>query len=63
MLVYYIICTYISPQTDSLVDEAVLPAKRRDMLPTHEIVEGTHVEDLKEPYVGEKRSPSPPSPV
>ena len=62
MLVYYIINTYISPQTDSLIDEAVLPAQLGDVLPSH-VVEGDVVEDLKEPYVGEKRSPSPPSPV
>lgn len=39
MAVYYIICTWISPQTESLIDVAVLPPQRGD-LEAPQIMEG-----------------------
>lgn len=35
LLSYYVICTYISPLTDALVDEAVLPPQKGDISPSN----------------------------
>ena len=46
---YYVICTYISPITSALVDEAVLPPQKGDVTPgddsagsTYEAKDGSH---------------------
>ena len=48
---YYVICTYISPITSALVDEAVLPPQKGDVDPgddstgsTYEIKDGFHAQ-------------------
>jgi len=52
--VYYIICTYISPQTTSLVDEAVYPPGKDEAISP---VEGSALgEDMKETAVTEKET-------
>ena len=33
LLSYYVICTYVSPITSALVDEAVLPPQKGDLSP------------------------------
>lgn len=35
LLSYYVICTYISPLTSALVDEAVLPPQKGDISPSN----------------------------
>lgn len=56
-LVYYGL-NWLHPQTVSVIDVAVLPPQKGDVLPT--TTEGSVVEDLKEPMVHEKRdTPSP----
>ena len=36
LLSYYVICTYISPLGDALIDEAVLPPQKGDVSPHSE---------------------------
>jgi NCS1 family nucleobase:cation symporter-1 len=51
---YYVICTYISPQTTSLVDEAVYPPGKDEAASP---IEGSALgEDLKETAVTEKET-------
>jgi hypothetical protein len=52
---------YISPQTVSVIDVAVLPPQKGDVLPI--VTEGTIVEDLKEPMVHDHEKRDTPSPV
>ena len=47
LLSYYIICTYISPLGEALIDEAVLPPQKGDVSPdsnesTYEAKAGVH---------------------
>ena len=51
LLSYYVICTYISPITSALVDEAVLPPQKGDVSPgddgigsTYETKDGFHAQ-------------------
>lgn len=46
-LTHYVLCTYVSPETSSLVDEAVYPPGKGEMPPSP--IEGEVVEDTKEP--------------
>ena len=48
---YYVICTYVSPITSALVDEAVLPPQKGDVTPgdestgsTYETKDGFHAQ-------------------
>jgi hypothetical protein len=51
---YYVICTYISPQTTSLVDEAVYPPGKDEAISP---IEGsTPSEDMKDVAVTEKET-------
>ncbi len=52
LLSYYVICTYISPITSALVDEAVLPPQKGDVSPgydstgsTYETKDGFHTQE------------------
>ena len=51
LLSYYVICTYVSPITSALVDEAVLPPQKGDLSPgddgigsTYETKDGIHAQ-------------------
>jgi NCS1 family nucleobase:cation symporter-1 len=58
-LTYYVICTYISPHTESLVDEAVYPPGKEGY-PAPTPVEGAVIEeDSKDAIVREKEAESP----
>jgi hypothetical protein len=59
-LSYYVL-NYISPQTVSLIDVAVLPPQKGDVLPI--VTEGSVVEDLKEPIVRDHEKRDSDSPV
>jgi hypothetical protein len=59
-LSYYVL-NYISPQTVSLIDVAVLPPQKGDVLPI--VTEGSVVEDLKEPIVHDHEKRDSDSPV
>lgn len=36
MLIYYIICKFISPPTETLIDEAVLPPQKGEVIEAEE---------------------------
>jgi len=58
-LTYYVICTYISPHKESLVDEAVYPPGKEGY-PAPTPVEGAVIEeDSKDAIVREKEAESP----
>ena len=51
LLSYYVICTYVSPITSALVDEAVLPPQKGDASPSdgskgsiYETKDGAHTQ-------------------
>jgi NCS1 family nucleobase:cation symporter-1 len=56
---YYIICTYIWPQTDSLIAEAVYPPGKEGHVTPTTPTEGLIVDDKKEILVHEKETDSP----
>lgn len=58
VLVYYIICTYISKPSSVMIDEAVYPRQRGEPAPEH--IEGKEVtEELKDPYLSSEKEVSP----
>ncbi|KAF1812757.1 hypothetical protein P152DRAFT_434884 [Eremomyces bilateralis CBS 781.70] len=55
-LAYYVICTWIWPQKESLVEEAVLPPQIGDVTPS---IEGEAVEETKVEYTATEKNVSP----
>lgn len=55
MLVHYVICTYVSVPTESIIDEAVYPPQKGDVSPP--VIEG-EVSESKDAYVAKEKEVS-----
>jgi NCS1 family nucleobase:cation symporter-1 len=59
VLVYYVICTYVSKPTEVMIDEAVYPLQKGETSPLP--IDGEEVEDtaVKAPYFTSEKEVSP----
>lgn len=57
MFSYYVICTYISSPTESIIEEAVYPPQKGDVSPSS--VEGEETEASKVEYITKEKEVSP----
>ncbi|KAF1987180.1 hypothetical protein K402DRAFT_412188 [Aulographum hederae CBS 113979] len=57
MLIHYVLCTYISRPTESIIEEAVLPPQKGELSPS--TIDGQEIEDGKGPYITSEKEVSP----